>query len=85
MKNNVLIYTMEEFDGICDRAFNGEARIENESGEWFWVMSENILDEDIKNMLEIEIRKDIVGFELDEIYVDLTKYVVIISFYSIYE
>ena len=85
MKKECLIFTMEEFNNICNIVFNGEASIENESGEWFWVMSENIADEDINKKLELELRKEIVGFVLDKVYVDLTELVVIVSYFSIYD
>lgn len=84
MKKECLIFTMEEFDDICNRVFNGKASINNESGEWFWAMSENITNEDINKKLQLELREKIVGFVLDKVYVDLTELVVIISYFNIY-
>ena len=81
MKNiNVLMFSMEEFRELCDRIFNEEAWIENQSGEWFWVMTENIGDDDVKEKLELEFGREISGFRLDKIYVDLTEDVVIVAY-----
>lgn len=77
-KNNVLIYTLDEFKALCDKVFGETAWIENECGQWFWVMSEEIDENTIMDKLKAELAKEIDGL-LDQIYVDITKGVVIIS------
>ena len=78
-KSNVLIFTMDEFKILCDKLFDDNARIEYESGEWFWVMSEEMDENAIMDKLEVELIKGLDGL-LDKIYVDTTNDVVIVSY-----
>lgn len=82
-KSNVIIYTMDEFKALCEKLFDGKAWIEHESGEWFWVMSEEIDEDTIMDKLEVglleaELLKEL--DVLDKIYVDTTNDVVIVSY-----
>lgn len=77
-KSNVIIYTMEEFKTLCEKVFDGNAWIEHGSGEWFWVMSEEINEDTIMDKLETELLKEL--DILDKIYVDTTNNVVIVSY-----
>lgn len=76
--SNVIIYTIDEFKTVCEKLFDGNAWIEYESGEWFWVMSEEMNEDTIMDKLESELLKEL--NMLDKIYVDTTNNVVIVSY-----
>lgn len=77
-QSNVIIYTMDEFKVLCEKMFNGNAWIEYDSNEWFWVMSEEINEDIVMDKLETELLKE---FDmLDKIYVDTTNNAVIVSY-----
>lgn len=78
-KSNVIIYTMDEFKALCEKLFDGKAWIEHGSGEWFWVMSEEMDENAIMDKLEVELIKGLDGL-LDKIYVDTTNDAVIVSY-----
>lgn len=78
-KSNVIIYTMDEFKVLCEKLFDGKAWIEHGSGEWFWVMSEEMDENAIMDKLEVELIKGLDGL-LDKIYVDTTNDAVIVSY-----
>lgn len=77
-QSNVIIYTIDEFKTVCEKLFDGNAWIEYESGEWFWVMSEEMNEDTIMDKLESELLKEL--DMLDKIYVDTTNNVVIVSY-----
>ena len=80
-KINALVFTLQEFKEVCDKIFSGEAWIENESGNWFWVISpENFEDEEINKKLELEFGKEISGFKIEKLCVDLTEDAVVILY-----
>lgn len=78
-KSNVIIYTLDEFKALCDKVFDGMVWIEYEYGKWFWVMSEEMDENDIMDKLEVELIKGLDGL-LDKIYVDTTNDAVIVSY-----
>lgn len=78
-KSNVIIYTMDEFKILCEKLFDGKAWIEYRSGEWLWVMSEEMDENIIMDKLEVELIKGLDGL-LDKIYVDTTNDAVIVSY-----
>ena len=81
MKNiKALSFTLEEFRKICDKVTEEKAWIEDESGGWFWVTTEDIDEEEVKSLLEKEFGKEISGFRIDKIYVDITGNTVIVSY-----
>ena len=81
--SSVLIFTMEEFKTLCEKLFDGNAWIEYDSNEWFWVMSEEINEDTVMDKLEVglleaELLKEL--DVLDKIYVDTTNDAVIVSY-----
>ena len=79
MKNSsVLIFTMKEFKTLCEKLFDGNAWIEYDSNEWFWVMSEEMNEDTVMDKLEAELLKEL--DMLDKIYVDDTNNAVIVSY-----
>ena len=81
--SSVLIFTMEEFKILCEKLFDGNAWIECDSNEWFWVMSEEINEDTVMDKLEVgllgaELLKEL--DVLDKIYVDTTNDAVIVSY-----
>lgn len=79
-KINALSFTLEEFKTICDRVLNNRAWIENDHKGWFWAYEEGIDDEEINRLLELEFSKEVSGFRIDKIYVDLSGDMVIVSY-----
>jgi len=73
-KVNVLEFTIKEFDELCNNVFDGGASIQYDSGDWFWTMSDEVGEDDINPKLESELK-----IKIENIYVDFTKYVVIIT------
>ncbi len=81
MKNiKALSFTLEEFRSICDKVTEEGAWIESDSSGWFWVTSEEINEEEINELLEKEFGKEISGFRIDTIFVDITENKVIVSY-----
>lgn len=76
-KINAIYFTLDEFRIVCDKVLDEKAWIENNSNEWFWVMTEEINEDEIKKLLEIEFGKEISGFRIGNIYVDITNDAVI--------
>lgn len=75
-----LSFTFEEFRIVCDRVLEEKAWIENDSSGWFWVVTEEINEDEVKRLLEIEFGKEISGFRIDNIYVDVTNSAVIVLY-----
>lgn len=73
-KVNALEFAMKEFNGLCDKVFNGGASIQYDSGDWFWCMSDEVGEDDINPKLESEL-----GIKIDNIYADFTNYIVVIA------
>ena len=71
---------MEEFRLICDKLTEENAWIENDASGWFWITTEEINEEEVNKLLEKEFGKDISGFRIDKIFVDITEDMVIISY-----
>lgn len=81
MKNiKALSFTLEEFRTICDKLTEEKAWIENDASGWFWVSTEEINEEEVNKLLEKEFGKDIPGFRIDKIFVDIMEDMVIISY-----
>lgn len=81
MKNiKALSFTIEEFRSICDKVTEEKAWIESDSSGWFWVTSEETDEEEVNTLLEKEFKKEIPGFIIDKIFVDITEDMVIISY-----
>lgn len=75
-----LSFTLEEFKEVCDKVLEEKAWIENDHNGWFWANAEEIDEKEINNLLEKEFGKDISGFRIDKIFVDITEYTVIVSY-----
>lgn len=79
-KINAIYFTLDEFRIVCDKVLDEKAWIENDSNEWFWVMTEEINEEEVNGLLEMEFGKEISGFRIDNIYVDITNDAVIVAY-----
>lgn len=71
---NCIKMSLQDFNRLCKDVTNENAWIEVESGEWFWVMTEDGSEEEsiqkIKEFLNISIKK---------LFVDITNGIVIIQ------
>ena len=74
-KVNAFEFTLKEFNGLCDKVFNGGASVQYDNGDWFWAVSDEVGDDDINLKLESEL-----GIKIENIYVDFTKYVVVVTY-----
>lgn len=69
MKNvNAIVMNYNEFNEIVGRVSNGEASIENESGDWFYVTTENYNENNINNDLS-----DYLHVNIESVLIDLTQ------------
>lgn len=69
MKNaNAIVMNYNEFDELVGRVSTGKAGIGNESGEWFYVTTENYNEDDINKDLS-----DYLHVSVESILIDLTK------------
>lgn len=75
-----LSYTLEEFRKVCDKVLEEKAWIENDASGWFWVTTEEINEDEVNELLEKEFGKEISGFRIDKIFVDITENMVIVSY-----
>ena len=57
-----------EFDEIVGHVSNGEAAISSESGEWFYVSTENYNTDDLKKDLS-----DYLHVKIESVIIDLSK------------
>ena len=81
MKNiKALSFTLEEFRKVCDKVSEEKAWIENDVNGWFWVTTEEVNEEEVNSLLEKEFGKEISGFRIDKIFIDITEDTVIISY-----
>ncbi len=67
-KENAIVMNYSEFNEVVGRVSNGEAGIDNESGEWFYVSTENYNADDIENDLS-----DYLHEKVKSVVIDLTK------------
>lgn len=75
-----LSFTSEEFRKICDKTTKENAWIESDSSGWFWVTTEEIVEEEVISLLEEEFGKEISGFRIVKIFVDTTEDTIIVSY-----
>lgn len=75
-----LSFTWEEFKKICDKLTEERAWIETDQNGWFWVTTEDIDEDEVSSLLEKEFGKEISGFKIDKILVDITEDTVIVSY-----
>ena len=79
-KVKALHFALGEFRTLCDKILNEQAWIESDSSGWFWVTTEEIDDHKINELLEIEFGKEISGFRIENIFVDITEEVVMVLY-----
>lgn len=69
-KANVIVMDYDEFDDLIGEVSNGEAGIANESGEWFYVSTENYnadnIEEDLGYHLNVNIKSVVVDITKDQ-------------------
>lgn len=73
---NCLKMSLDNFNNLCKDLTDEKAWIEIESGEWFWVMTEDYSGEEciekIKEFLNVSI-------SIDKLFVDIQNGIVIIQ------
>lgn len=71
--------SLDSFNKLCKDVTNGKAWIEIESGEWFWVMTEDYSGEEciekVKEFLNVSI-------SIKKLFVDIQNDIVIIQLKS---
>ena len=65
---NAIVMNYNEFDELVGRVSNGEAGVGNESGDWFYVTTENYNEDDINKDLS-----DYLHVNVESVIVDLTQ------------
>ena len=65
---NAIVMNYNEFDELIGRVSNGEAGVGNESGDWFYVTTENYNEDDINKDLSDYLHVNVVS-----VLVDLTQ------------
>lgn len=66
MKNvNGLLMTWDEYDDLIGMVSNGEAGIASESGEWFYVSSEEYLLDDVYDDLSAHFNRRVRSVVID--------------------
>lgn len=67
-KANVLLMTWNEFNDLVGTVSNGEAGIANESGEWFYISTEEYWIDDINKDLSYHL-----GEKVKNVLIDLSE------------
>lgn len=76
-KTDAAVLSIEEYNNLLDKASDGKVGIQNESGEWFYTVTEDTDDSDeaINNMVGM-----VLGLTVTDVVVDITKQKVMILF-----
>lgn len=71
---NCMKMSLDSFNKLCKDVTDENAWIEVETGEWFWVMTEDGSEEDCKQKIE-----EFLSISIKEIFIDITNMTVIVQ------
>lgn len=76
----VLQFDAEEFETLIETITDGNVSFDYESSGWFWLVTEEMSEEDGLKLLENELRKKYPSLKIKEVYYDTTNSTILVTY-----